>query len=63
MDSDSAGGSNPFADSALPTEAPLDSEGGATLQVGRTASLTLGTDSLIVLGQEEDARDRRSRNC
>jgi hypothetical protein len=44
---------NPFADPSLNS-----SRGeivGATLEVGRNASLTLGTDSLIVLGWLEPA--------
>lgn len=41
--------SNPFADPRQ-SGGGVGSIEGATLAVGRTASLTLGTDSLIVLG-------------
>jgi hypothetical protein len=40
---------NPFADPTL-VEDQRSFVGEATLNVGRNASLTLGTDSLIVLG-------------
>jgi hypothetical protein len=40
---------DPFADPTL-VEEQRDFVGGSTLNVGRNASLTLGTDSLIVLG-------------
>jgi len=42
--------SDPFKDPILP-EAEHDSVGDSTLLVGRDASLTLATDSLIVLGR------------
>ena len=46
--------SNPFADPAASSSTVNTSQLGsedATLPVGRNASLTLGTDSLIVLGK------------
>lgn len=42
--------SNPFADPSIGEEQERLVEN-ATLSVGRNASLTLGTDSLIVLGR------------
>lgn len=48
----SVSGSDPFKDPvAQGAEGSPDSVGGSTLTVGRDASLTLATDSLIVLGK------------
>jgi hypothetical protein len=49
MTSETTVESNPFADAAIVDE-QRDFVGESTLAVGRNASLTLGTDSLIVLG-------------
>jgi hypothetical protein len=49
MTSKIAAESDPFADPAIQEE-QCDFVGDSTLPVGRNASLTLGTDSLIVLG-------------
>jgi len=49
MDTGDYNGSNPFADPSIGEEQQHFVEN-ATLSVGRNASLTLGTDSLIVLG-------------
>ena len=46
--------SNPFADPSI-HENQRDLAEESTLTVGRNASLTLGTDSLIVLGQSYSA--------
>lgn len=51
MDSRSQG-ENPFVDPVL-SDPPPSSIEETTLIVGRTASLTLGTDSLIVLGKSQ----------
>ena len=51
MAPDSIADSDPFADPAHRRTASGEVEG-ATLPVGRTASLTLATDSLIVLGRQ-----------
>ena len=44
--------SNPFADPSVYEEQPHYVDD-STLSVGRNASLTLGTDSLIVLGKAQ----------
>lgn len=51
----SVGDDDPFKDPSLagtqtPQPQPSDNVPGTTLAVGRNASLTLGTDSLVVLG-------------
>ncbi|KAF2472202.1 sphingoid long chain base kinase-like protein [Lindgomyces ingoldianus] len=63
-----AGEDDPFKDPSLAgTQTPLsqqdhgDRVAGTTLAVGRNASLTLGTDSLIVL--DEGLLETRSANC
>ena len=45
-------GANPFADPDHISDNPEYDEG-STLPVGRDASLTLATDSLIVLGRQQ----------
>ena len=42
---------DPFADPVAPSYAKVDSEGAATLALGRNASLTIGSQSLILVGQ------------
>ena len=76
MAPESVTASDPFADLTHPVEDPGYAEN-STLPVGRDASLTLATDSLIVLGrhfrfckytkadrdQDEDFMRRGTRNC
>lgn len=52
--------SDPFKDPVAPLEED-DAAGGSTLVVGRDASLTLATDSLIVL--DESPQEGRTANC
>lgn len=49
-------GNNPFSDTAAVNEVERDIILESTLAVGRNASLTLGADNLIVLGQLNYAR-------
>lgn len=42
---------DPFADPVAPSHSKIDSEGAATLALGRNASLTIGSQSLILVGQ------------
>lgn len=58
MESASSIDSNPFADPT--TSAAQRSSKDATLLVGRNASLTLGTDSLIVLGMYMTPNNQKS---
>ena len=51
MTSEASIDSDPFADTNV-TDNQHDFPDDATLVVGRNASLTLGTDSLIILGRE-----------